>query len=454
MSRHVLVRATALLLASLVASPGSAQSTEPQVQQVQLTISAGRALRIALDRRIRVSSVGQQVTGTLVEPVYAYDRLVLPAGTRAIGHVATIAPLPGGARARAILAGDFTPPRRVELAFDEVILSDGRTIAIESRAAQGAENVVLRTADEPQRGALTKAREAVVQEAKQNVAIVTAPGKGERLTLALIRSLPYHPLLLARGTVYTARLMSAVDFGMATPAPRASADAKPAPESILRAHLVTTIGSAVSAPGARIEALLTRPILDANGSLILPEGTKLTGQVTAARPARRFHRHGQLRLLFEEVQAPDGTSEPLLASLRAVESAKGDRVKIDDEGGATSTSSNVRFAAPALAALSLVGATHGRLDYDTDGLGPEMQYGGPISGTAGGFVGLGVAGIGINAFSGRYVTVGITAFGLTRTAYSSIFGKGREISFPSGTSIEVQLAPGPGAQPKAAARQP
>ena len=445
MPRRYIVRATSVLAAALVALPASAQSTEAPLQ---LVVSAGRPLRIALDRRVRVRDTGQQVTGTLVEPVYAYDRIVLPAGTRAIGHVSTMERLPRGARVRTILAGDFTPPRRVRLQFDGVILSDGRTMAIEALATEGAENVTLRVAGEPQRtGALAKAREKIARDAKQQAAAVTAPGKAERLKVALIRALPYHPRLLAKGTVYTASLMSPIDFGLATTrTPRAPADGKPAPESILRAHLVTSIGSATSTPGAHIEALLAQPILDASGGLILPEGTKLTGEVTMAKRARRLHRQGQLRLLFESVQAPDRSPEPLLASLHAVESAKADRVKIDEEGGATSTSSNVRFAAPALAALALVGATRGRLDYDTDGLGPEMQYGGGVSGAVGGFFGLGLVGIGVNTL-GRYVSVGTTAFGLTQTAYTAVFGKGRDISFPKGTSIQIQLAPGPSAKP-------
>jgi hypothetical protein len=43
---------------------------------------------------------------------------------------------------------------------------------------------------------------------------------------------------------------------------------------------------------------------------------------------------------------------------------------------------------------------------------------------------------------GRQVTLATTAFGLTRTVFVTVFGKGRDISFPDGTSIEVQLAPG------------
>jgi len=438
MPRLVLIRVACVVASALVALPASAQP----LPSIPLVVNAGRPMRIALDRRIRVKRTDQQVNGTLVEAVYAYDRMVLPAGTRAIGHVAALERLPRRVRVRAMLAGDFAPPRRVELQFDELVLMDGRKIPIRASANEGAENVVLRVADAAKPAdAIANARDAIVREGKQQAAVITAPAKGERLKVALIRSLPYHPQLLPKGTVYTARLLSPIDFGVVVPAPLAAADAKPAADSVLRAHLVTAVGSAVSTPGAPVAALLAQPIFDADGGLILPEGTKLVGEVTFARPARRFHRSGQMRLLFEGVQAPGRDAEPLLASLHAVESPRGDRLNLDQEGGATSKSSSVRFAAPALAALALVGATSGRLDYDTDGLGPEMQYGGPVSGTVGGFVGLGLFGVTNTALGGRYVTVAITVYGLTRTVYAAVFGKGREISFPDGTSIQVQLAP-------------
>jgi hypothetical protein len=117
-------------------------------------------------------------------------------------------------------------------------------------------------------------------------------------------------------------------------------------------------------------------------------------------------------------------------------------MSIDEEGGAKGHSSKARFAAPALAALAVVGATHGRLESDTDGAGPEMQYGGASSGALGGFLGLGLVGIGVNQL-GRYATVATATFGLARTVYSTVFGKGKDISFPLDTSIQVQLAPGP-----------
>ena len=54
--------------------------TPAERPSLALVVRAGVPLRVALDARIRVKRVGQSVTGTLVEPVYAYDRVVLPAG--------------------------------------------------------------------------------------------------------------------------------------------------------------------------------------------------------------------------------------------------------------------------------------------------------------------------------------------------------------------------------------
>src|SRR5262249_46874026 len=54
---------------------------------VELIVPRGRPLRVALARDATVKKVGQDVTGTLVEPVYAYDRIVLPAGTKVEGRI-------------------------------------------------------------------------------------------------------------------------------------------------------------------------------------------------------------------------------------------------------------------------------------------------------------------------------------------------------------------------------
>jgi hypothetical protein len=61
----------------------------------------------------------------------------------------------------------------------------------------------------------------------------------------------------------------------------------------------------------------------------------------------------------------------------------------------------------------------------------------------GGFYGLGLIGAGLSQFS-RPVAFGLAAFGAVQTVYSTIFGMGKDVSFPADTPIQVQIAPGPG----------
>jgi hypothetical protein len=215
----------------------------------------------------------------------------------------------------------------------------------------------------------------------------------------------------------------------------------------LTARLLTPVDSLTARRGVPVEAVLTRPLFSADQRLILPEGTRVTGEVTFSKPAGRFHRNGQLRLLFSSIQAPGAASDHLLATLYSVESGRQDRLVIDEEGGATATNTNVRFVAPALAGVAMAGTMHGRLDYDTDGAGPEMAYGGAGSGAVGGFIGAGALGLTLSLLS-RPMTIAIGVAGLARSTYSSVFGKGREVAFARDTAIQLQLAPNSGAGKK------
>jgi hypothetical protein len=228
---------------------------------------------------------------------------------------------------------------------------------------------------------------------------------------------------------------------------RAQPGSAPAPDSILNARLVTPLDSIASTKGARIEARLTQPVFSADHRLILPEGTSLRGEVTFSQPARRFHRNGKLRFLFESVHVPDAPEQALLGSLYSVESGSGSRLAIDEEGGATSTSSNARFVAPAIGALVLAASMHGALETGSDSPVPETIYGSPVSNLAGGFLGLAAVGAAVAQLS-HPAAVALSAYGLARTGYSAIFGKGRDVAFPTDTSIQIRLAPGPEAAKK------
>src|SRR5262249_10726545 len=159
-----------------------------------------------------------------------------------------------------------------------------------------------------------------------------------------------------KGTVYDVELLAPVTLGTAPPHPPAPEGTLPAPESILTARLKTTLDSRTAQRGLPLEAIVSEPVFAEDGRLIFPEGTRLTGEVTFAQPARRFHRNGQLRFLFERVEPPDGDAAPMLAALHAVDVDADDRVALDDEGGAAVQNSKTRFVEPALALLALRGS--------------------------------------------------------------------------------------------------
>jgi hypothetical protein len=389
--RNSVLAALALLLGTVSTSAQDAASSD-----IALVIETGQLLRVALDERIRVEYVGQPITGTLLDPVYAYDRVVVPAKTVVCGHVERLEQPPTRARVQAWANGQFSPNAQVVLQFDSLHLADGSEIPIQTHVTGAAERMTLQTAPTPgpddndddhhgvraqAHDAFTQARRDAEQKVREALASIKSPDKSERVKATLINHLPYHPQYLAKGTVYTAELLAPLTLGSATAVLIAPPGSKPAPASILTARLVTTLESATTPRGAPIEAVLTEPVFSADHELVLPEGSRLTGVVTLATPARRFHRRGQLRFLFQSVQAPqpDAVAQaqpdtvPLLASLYSVQVGDGTAVEVDDEGGTQARDSKTRFIAPALAVVALLGMTRTNLDAWT--MTPTIRWG-------------------------------------------------------------------------------
>ena len=47
----------------------------------------GTALQVVLDREVRIQKVGQEVQGRVAEPIYAFDKVVVPIGTKVTGQI-------------------------------------------------------------------------------------------------------------------------------------------------------------------------------------------------------------------------------------------------------------------------------------------------------------------------------------------------------------------------------
>jgi len=432
---------------------------------VELIVSSGRAMRVMLTDSTTVHRVGQTVTGRLVEPVYAYDRIVLPVGTLVQGRITKLTPPSKVSQARSMGSGDFSPHNTIEVRFESVLREDG-LVPIETIAKNETPRVkreVAKTVDhesEADKGKVAQVKaearnqaSAVIASVKQQagaaISAVKDPGKMDRVKEWAVDKLPYRPQVLRKGTVYDVELLAPVGFGTTPPHPPAPEGTLPAPDSILTARLLTTLDSRATPRGSPLEAIVSEPVFAEDGRLIFPEGTRLTGEVTFAQPARHFHRNGQLRFLFERVEPPDQDSVPMLAALHAVDVNADDHVALDDEGGAAVQNSKTRFVEPALALLALRGSLE-------QGEGRGFESGAPRAARptsvsagggnnfargVGGLIGFGAIGLVLGQVS-RPLGIAFGVVGAARSVYTNILGRGQELRFPADTPIQVQLAPG------------
>src|SRR5256714_1111020 len=156
--------------------PGAAASSTAGAQadpsSIDLVVDGGRPLRVELDQRIRLQSVGQTVTGTVREPVYAYDRIVIPVGTRVRGHVSAIDSGSTFVRARAYLSGNLSPNKHAMRQFDALLLDRGVEVPIDtivkgdSRTSGAASRVGASPTRLPSQRARRGSRSHRVREAK------------------------------------------------------------------------------------------------------------------------------------------------------------------------------------------------------------------------------------------------------------------------------------------------
>jgi len=110
---------------------------------VPMSMPSGTPIKVALDSEVRIREVGQPIHGKTTEPVYAFDKLLIPVGTPVNGKVSAIDAVPKKTRTLQALDANFSPVRAVHVQFDELAMPDGRRVPIQT-VASPAPNGVLR----------------------------------------------------------------------------------------------------------------------------------------------------------------------------------------------------------------------------------------------------------------------------------------------------------------------
>jgi len=424
-----------------------AAATASTTEIVSLTVPKGTAVQVVLDKEVRIQKVGQSVHGRVAEPVYAFDKLVVPVGTEVTGQITQLEGVSGGRRTLDALNADFTPPRKVRIEFDDIELIDGRHIPIHTTVTPGSGQVIqfVTAGDGQKKKGVKSAASAKVDQAKEEakrqwddaMKQVHEPGKMHKIKRYAVAELPIHPQYIDAGTVYFAELEEPLDFGAEslTPEIAASINMPPPPGSSVHVRLMTGLSSATSQKGEEVEAVLSQPLFDGN-RLVLPQGSRLKGSVVQVRPARHLSRNGQLRMVFHELVLPDGIEQKVEASLEGVQSAKGQEVKLDSEGGAEANSPKTRYLATGISvALALASSQGGDRDAPDGGAGGNANS--RVAGGAGGFK---LVGIAMGAFvHSQPLGMAMGAYGASMSIYSHFIARGRDLVFPKNTAMEIAL---------------
>jgi hypothetical protein len=420
-------------------------------RQIRLIVPAGTPIRIAISKRVSISHAGAQVTGRVIETVYAFDQPVIPAGSKVRGHVARVAPLSKLRRTLAFAAADFSPQHQYSVTFDKIILRDGRELSLATTATQGRQDLVNVVSD-PARGpkrrsAAAKAIDSVEQQVKAGyhraLMELKSAGKMHRAKQYLLAQLPYRRQYLEPGTRFDADLQKPLDFGLTTRAPEqlGSLGLEPAQDTTLHARLIKEVSSATSTRGTPIEAVLTKPVFNAAHQLLLPANSRIIGRVTRAKPAGRLHHNGELRVVFEKVvfekiDTPQDRVQTMRGSLQGVEVESSTNMKIDNEGGARTTDSKSRYLYTGLSLLAVAAA----LDPGNN-LGELAVISEPAERNPAGGSGFKLLGAIVNVASdSKMFSSALGFYGAGRSVYSHFLSRGKDVVFPKDTPLEIAFA--------------
>ena len=423
----------AVAAAALAQVPPAAPTVPPGV-----TVPAGVPLRVALEQRVPIKRVGAPLRGRLVEPVYVFDRVVLPAGCLVEGHIAEIGGVPARRRFNAILSGNFTPPREVRAQFDALVLPDGSRLPLRTAFSRGTAHTMrvsnhlkLRRERKPASQGLGDETPVKDQAAVRAFAV---PGPMSQIKSTLIGMLPYHKQSWATGTLFDSVLqdpLSGLASGPLEARTQSSSAAQPEAQQV-RARLVKEVSSATARRGNPVEAVVTRPLFSAGQSLLVPEGSRLLGDVVEVRPAGRFHRNGKMSFVFRQIQLPSGRLQGIQVYLDGVETDFDAHLDVDSEGAARVSSPKTRFVFPAIAATVAGLSLH--QDYNSQGI-PDQDIGGRAESGA---VGLGLIGT-VLAQTSRALASSIAFTGAGFSVYSTFIARGENLVLPANTPIAVSF---------------
>jgi hypothetical protein len=437
-----------LLIVWLAGAAYAQQAVTPNFRFtiVPLTVEQGFPLQVVLTNKLHFK-LHEPVHGRIVEPVYAFDREVIPPGTEVLGSITGFKPGGKLKRLTSMLGGDFTPVREPQITFDTLVLDDGTRLPIESAVGIGVDTLVRFNGD-------TKENDAVQPHSAEvgRIRAFTEAGKqsGNELLKGMLWNLaPYHPRSVPAGIRYKVTLLKPVEFGNAivNTGGLDRIGSEPPSGSTIYARLETPLNSRTATVGTPVKALLTNPLYSRDHLLIFPAGSRLTGEVVQVRRAGRLQHTGELAFKFTKLEPPVSiailssaklTAQDVEGRLLGVQVANEmSRARIDQDGVTSIALSKMRFASPALALFNM---SRG-FNTSTETFGHAFT--GAYTGSLVSRLLVGDAGLGVPAgIAGRMIPpvgIGLGIFSAARSVFVNILARGPEVDYPLDTPIEIRL---------------
>jgi hypothetical protein len=119
--------------------------------------------------------------------------------------------------------------------------------------------------------------------------------------------------------------------GAQTAQPEVAATDQVPSNTELHAALDTPLSTRTSKPGDRFTATVTDPVRASNGSVVLPAGARIEGEVAEDEAIPALRDKTQLTLRFRDVVLPNGQTLPLTATLISVNKTNAANTKKSDE---------------------------------------------------------------------------------------------------------------------------
>jgi hypothetical protein len=385
--------------------------------------------------------VGQPIHAQLIYPVYADNTLILPEKTILTGTVTELRSN-HSMRINARINGDFTPYRIPVVRFTQMILADGTSLPLTAGTATDGAPILRLVAPPPRNGGFIRRQwDYGVQVVHTEIAIFTAPEKGDRLLQFFYHQLPYHPQRIEDGTAWTvetaesltippqsAQAPAPADPAKSPTKPTVTTDESGRPTWTIQAYLSDQLTSATAKSGQPIHAVVAEPVFNSDQTIAVPQGAIIIGAITQAKPARYFARAGTLGFDFKQIDLPDGHTQNVQAALTGADSASTADLAMDSEGKVKPKPQD-KIIVP----LLLIFLASRPLDEDREGQAARNTVGANGFGLVGNIIGL--------AGGSAKVASGIGFYGAATAFYRRWIARGHEVTFAKDTRLVIQTTP-------------